>query len=937
MESIVPDVFLSFTRQGHHAVALQVYDVLRAAKIDVYLDEQLEPGESISDELIVKLGESRIMVVIYSAAYNHRWACQWELVHAYLAGAAEGDASRRLLIINPERHERHLLPQVVADLKFLRHDELDQLVGQVRRKLAACPGPMSVVRRLAPPRWLPRGVAGAPGFTGRFPDLWRVHNALSGVDKPVSVAAWSAPAAMVTGMAGIGKSSLARGYGWMFGDTYPGGVFWIGVEGAGGLPAARTRYDDQLRAFARSMGVPAAGEEPDRLAVLLAEYLDQRNDPFLWIVDGLPDNLAADELADFTLPSRLVRMLFTARQNWADTSVAHVELGGVHREDGLDLLDAARPVLPEDRGDALSIVDRLGGHPMALTVVAGRLRGREDLLGYADLARTLTAADAGANVLSAIGLAMNGLSDRDRAVIVLAGLLDPAPIPAALIRDVMAALNPAASAEMTGDALDRLRRAGLATSQDGTWSVHPLVVEAATRLGPPPVPAAAIAPLTAQALLALLDDAGTDPDRMSLLALHARTLAEIRELTGAGRADALRRRVAEHYTRAGDPAQAARQWQRVAATNPHSATDLTAAALAGAANGEYAAATDYARSALNLELSAEERTLAQWALAAALDGLGHFDDADALWAALDAANWAPEVPQRITYDVSRARARIARGRLGQAAELLEPLARLPDGAYDDQVNAARIELARLKLLTSAEIEGRRLAERVVAFYRDRGAPGHIQSMEAQLVWAEAALALALFELRPDTSKWAEAERTVERLATEYPKVSGQDSVFGLAAQVQHALILVRLGKQAECRKVLGTVMPRLRDRLGERHPLMLRARFVLGLTHVQLNEHEEGAAVLGSTWRDQCAVLGPSHPYTLDTALRYGVALKFSDAARAAEILDDTWRRLPPEMGWKNDIVGILRVERFLRWLTPPAMMRAFVSFEERRKRLWDR
>ena len=324
-------------------------------------------------------------------------------------------------------------------------------------------------------------------------------------------------------------------------------------------------------------------------------------------------------------------------------------------------------------------------------------------------------------------------------------------------------------------------------------------------------------------------------------------------------------------------------------------------------------------------------------MAAALDGLGHFDDADAHWAALDSANWAPDIPQRITYDVSRARAKIARGRLGRAAELLEPLAQLPDGAYDDQVNAARIALARLKLLTSAEIEGRRLAERVVAYYRDRGALGHIQSMEAQLVWAEAALALGLFELRPDTSQWAEAERTVERLAAEYPKVSGQDSVFGLAAQVQHALILVRLGKQPECRGVLRAVMPEIRDRLGERHPLMLRARFVLGLTHVQLSEHEEGVAVLSSTWRDQCAVLGPSHPYTLDTALRYGVALKFSDAERAAEILDDTWRRLPPEMGWKNDIVGILRVERLLRWVTPPLVMRVFVGLEQHRKRLWGR
>src|SRR5690348_4655500 len=30
------------------------------------------------------------MVVVYSASYNERWACQWELMQAYLAGSAEG-------------------------------------------------------------------------------------------------------------------------------------------------------------------------------------------------------------------------------------------------------------------------------------------------------------------------------------------------------------------------------------------------------------------------------------------------------------------------------------------------------------------------------------------------------------------------------------------------------------------------------------------------------------------------------------------------------------------------------------------------------------------------------------------------------------------------------------------------------------------------------
>ena len=74
---------------------------------------------------------------------------------------------------------RTLTPLDVADSRFLRAGDLGDLPVHLRRKLAGIPGPMSQTRRPGPPRWLPPDIPGSHGFTGRFPDLWRVHSALT--------------------------------------------------------------------------------------------------------------------------------------------------------------------------------------------------------------------------------------------------------------------------------------------------------------------------------------------------------------------------------------------------------------------------------------------------------------------------------------------------------------------------------------------------------------------------------------------------------------------------------------------------------------------------------------------------------------------------------------------------------------------------------------
>jgi len=915
------DVFVSFTRAGHPELAIRIRDILDGARIPVFIDERLPVAEGISDGIVRALQESRILVVVYSASYNDRWACQWELMQAYLAGSAEGSPGRRIVVVNPERGTDHITQTGVADQKFLTPDQLGSLVTVVRRKLAQVAGPMGPVQRLAKPRWLPPEIPGVAGFTGRFTDLWAVHNVLGRDRLPMAGAATADGAGVITGLPGIGKTSLATAYGWLFGSAYPGGVFRVTAGAAGGVAAARDRFASGVRQIAGHLRIATSGESAEGVIDLVAENLAGQPGPSLWIVDDLPGEVDATTLGQFVIPDRSARTLFTAR-SWSGSSAQEIPLRGVSEADGLAILQSARPFGAQDRAAAALVVDRLGGHPLALSIVAAQLRDAQGLISYQEYGRTLTGDTSLTGIVAAIGQSMSGLQPADRLIVLLAGLAGGVPLPAALTGAVLGAADPPlhASASEVSEALSRLCRGGFASRDGRAWRIHPLVAEAAARAGPPPAGPGTVAALAARELAGLL---AASPDDVPL-AGYAQALADCAELTDEALADGLRRQVAGYQARAGDFARAAALWHEVAGRNPHSAADAVAAARACADNGEFGRAVSHAQEAARRGAAADLAVQADWALAAGLDGLGRFGDAEPIWARLAVARWDPEPAQRIALDVARARALLARGRLGEARSILEPLQDIDAAAHADLLNAARIELARLRQWTSREREARELADSVVRYYQDRNAPGHALCLEAELVWAEAAVSLGLFELRPDTREWARAEGTAARLAQEYPRLAGSHSAHGLAAAVLRGLVLVWLGKQHECREVLEPVVPAISERLGERHPLALRARYALGLAHLQLGEHQRAAEVLGAVWEAQRTVIGPGHPDTLHSQLQYGVALKLVGggpaAARSAEVITGVIDSMPAEIGRRNDLYAQAQLARSLRYLPGAAI-----------------
>jgi tetratricopeptide (TPR) repeat protein len=927
------DAFLSFTRKGHPDLARRIYRALDKVGIRVFIDERISEGDPISDEIITALAQSRTLIVVYSRQYLGRNACQEELRRVFIAAQAEGDPSQRIIVVNPEDGNDHIAPAELRDARYVAARESDAdlsgLIRAVRDRINALPGPMSAIRHTSQPRWLPPQIPGTPGFVGRHHDLWRLHTTLRAADFPLTHATSSGPAAVITGMAGIGKTSLARAYAWNFGAAYPGGVYLTILTGARDFDTAVAQQAENVRLIAHSIGLPVNGADDDQIRVLIGEHIDRQPGLSLWIIDDLPSRLDPQIVHRLVIPARCVRTIFVSRDAGYGSQAGLIPLDGLTVTDGEAVLKRARAIEGSDERDAARrITKRLGGHPLALTFAAASLRNRHGLRSYADYAATL---EPDHDVLSLVGQSLRTLDPVERLVLQLAGVLDYQALPAQLIGIVLSAI--AGQSADTGRALGHLETLALARRDGTSWYIHPLIGDAARLAGPPPpVSSEALAVAAARGILTLAASATSGSAAYAIRL--ARILAEPPTLGDAAEADLLRRLIAEHYESIGDVVQAARMRRLLAAAQPGSAAELTSAALACNACGDYADAADLAGSAIKIE-----RTfLALWALADALDGLGRYRESDTLWRELDATDVPSPTQQarRVAYEVSRARAHLARGQTREAANYLEHIGlRNPihnaDEATIHQINSAMVQLAILCLQTSREQEGRKLARSVMTFYRDRSAEKHATCLQAELAWAEAVVSLPLFELKTDKASWAEAEMTLERLYDSYRDSAGPSSVLTLTIAVQRALVLVRVGKRnKQSLNVVSEALPEIEARLSRKHPLWLRCQYILGLLNLRQNDFKKACQMLEVAWTGQKEVLGPHHPETLSTELELGCVLKFYDAERSRRLIAEVRQALPGVTGRKNFMYGRAFFASTLLPAMPTPLLKGFWELTNR-------
>jgi tetratricopeptide (TPR) repeat protein len=408
------DVFISYSHADGARVR-PIIDALRHAGLGVWFDEtDIADFASINQGIAQGLDESKALVAFYSKTYPLRRACQWELTAAFLAGQREGDARRRILVVNPEQGAGHIHPIELQDAKFRIAPSvddpkaLDELASAIRDRVSGLPGRLAEIRPERSPQWIGMAGVGSTRFVGRVTEMWKIHSTLNSPEVPVISGQEGAGVACVTGLGGIGKSLLAEEYARRFGAAYPGGVFWLRAygsdnNGAGmGTLEREAERQHQIKEFAAALGVVVNGLSIRELEGMVRAKIEERGLPCLWAVDDVPDGLDGQAIRRWFAPHPLARTLFTTRSREYAALAGVLDLGVLSPEESFELLTARRK--PRDRDDereARGLVEDLGRHPLAVEVSAARLAKAEGLESFAGFRASLAREDRDALELAA--------------------------------------------------------------------------------------------------------------------------------------------------------------------------------------------------------------------------------------------------------------------------------------------------------------------------------------------------------------------------------------------------------------------------------------------------------------------------------------------------------------------------------------------------------
>ncbi len=363
-----------------------------------------------------------------------------------------------------------------------------RLYGDIRSRLAgqlgADPGPelRHAHRRVLqggageiPPRW--EGLAWAPvwqqpatlpDFTGREPEIALMSGLLTGAEpgRPSAVC--------LSGMGGIGKTSIAVRVAHLIRGHHPDGSLYLDLRGADARPPEPHQV---MGSILRCLGLPGAAipDDPFARAGLYRAVLTERR--ILLLLDNAADEQQVRPLIP-PLPS--CGLIITSRRSLVGLDGVHlIELSGLPSAAAVRLLASVvgEPAVATDPAAALQLVELCGRLPLALRVIAVRLAHRGTSLGA--MARRLTDGRSRLDELS--------LGDRDvrAALSVCIGRLKP---PMAQLLHRLALFASADSASWAAAALleaplptaermlDRLVEASLLSARpDHRYVLHDLI------------------------------------------------------------------------------------------------------------------------------------------------------------------------------------------------------------------------------------------------------------------------------------------------------------------------------------------------------------------------------------------------------------------------------------------------------------------------------
>lgn len=925
------DVFLSFSGDDRPRV-MELYKALTNAGLRAFIDERgIRYGHGVSAEITTALRGSKTMLVYYSASFPQRSACEFELRYAYLTALRAGQVEQRILVVNPEDPATdHLLPLELSTNRYVRtwqsKRDLATLVTLVRQKADALDGPFPGMDFGPPPLVHHRKFEPTADFVGRYRDRWALHSALHRGDHPLMNPVTAPQVASLTGMTGMGKTSLTKVYVHDYGFMYPGGIYWTDLTGATRhADRARAVHTARLRELAEQVDRPPGGLTRRQLLGWWTRYLQDQPGPKLWVVDAVPAGAPDEVLAELVPDVDGVHTLLIGQQELSHSIAAPVRLDGLAPDDGRELFSQQHHPLVGDEADAVdTVVARLGGHPYAIRFAAAAARGRRGLWHLRERVDHLTS-DAG--VLDrALAMTRDAIEHRDgpeRIVLVLSAVCAPEPLPAALISEVIRALEPSALPHTAG-VLTKLDQERLITQEDTSWQVHQLVREAMSQsarqdeLG-------AVAVVAARQLLAL---AGTGTAE---LAPHARALLS-RTTSSPDLSISLNELVAAHHDARGEPGLSAPCHEDLFGWQPDKLSHLHAAARSRFAAGDYDEALEHADKLAELAQDDLTTMRADHVRADVLDARTQHREAETIWQRLVTGTALKSAPlqEQITVRTAHVRNRRALGYFTEATSLANTLVAEMGEQFTEELIPLQLELVAIGMATEDRIGARTKAQEIVDHYQRQRLPGHIHALEASALLHEAQLEVFILEKFPAKEDWVRAEVALRELVVAARREFGADNPRTLTATVAHLRVMVGQGAPhlvlAEYVDLAGLVA----EQLGSDHRLYLRTVFLLGQAHAQNRDRDQAFDHYTRALNGQERVLGAGHPETLRTRYELGIMHFWrGNRAEARRTFRSVRRDATQEVGRRNDLYGQAITAEILATVLPSAAMHAFDWFEQ--------
>jgi transcriptional regulator with XRE-family HTH domain/tetratricopeptide (TPR) repeat protein len=305
-------------------------------------------------------------------------------------------------------------------------------------------------------------------FTGRAAELGWITDLVDTIDRPTN----RRGTAVISGGAGLGKTTLAIRAAHTLRDRFPDGTHFIEALGMRPRPVGS---DEILARILRALGVRDAQipSDPAERAARYRQILRERR--ILVIIDDAASEAQVRPLLPGAGDSHL---LVTSRRLLAGLEgVARLHLDPLPTADATGLLKRILADTPSHE-DLQRLVDVLGGLPLALRIAGNRLASRPQW-SVGDLATRLAAAERRLDQLSAgdltvaaaFGLSYEQLRDPTRRIFRRAALSAGADFGAAL-----AAATGACTETAAEDELDELVDLGLLeTAPHGRYRFHDLV------------------------------------------------------------------------------------------------------------------------------------------------------------------------------------------------------------------------------------------------------------------------------------------------------------------------------------------------------------------------------------------------------------------------------------------------------------------------------